>query len=446
MSLEHKKARLSTTMLVLLASVAGTLSAAAQPSLVLVTIDTLRADRLGCYGYHRDTSPNLDKLAEEAILFERAYTTMATTLPAHASIMTGTHPMTHGVQANASHFPRSLEDARSVRTLAEMLVEQGYETAAFVSAAPLKRHSGIDRGFESFSQPTMLQRSSAATTKKALRWLENRSDEPFFLWVHYFDPHWPYTPPWSYKGRFRQTPELVTYLEEIGVKESKSRKIQRINNAYDGEILYTDHNIGLLFERLKELGIWDEAVVVVTADHGEGLGQHDYLYHGRIYNEQLKVPLLVKLQRMREARRSSAVTSLVDLLPILHSVADLPISAADREQFQGVDTLSNRVGTREVLSERVHRNGSWGPARRYALIGPDWKYFHSPTEPDSLYDLRTDPYETRNVIDQHPEVANQLRAKIADRIREHYREPSPGEATEIDEETRKQLRALGYIE
>ena len=419
----------------------------ARPSLVLVTIDTLRADRLGCYGYHRDTTPTLDALAEEAVLFENAYTTMATTLPAHASIMTGTYPLTHGVVANAAYLPRTLADAVSLRTVAEMLSDEGYVTAAFVSAAPLKRHSGIDRGFEIFSQPVGLQRSSTRTTNQALDWVDQASpDEPFFLWVHYFDPHWPYSPPWRFRNQLGETGRLVSYLKRIGVGKSPSTKLINANDAYDGEVLYTDTEVGRLFDRLKKRGLWDRSVVVATADHGEGLGQHDYMYHGRIYNEQLRVPLLIKLPGQSSGRRTSQITSLIDLLPILSSVAALPISESDRGQFQGYDTLGSSFERDAVFSERTHRKGTWGPARRYALTSLRWKLLHSPTEGDALYDLSVDPYEMRNVIDEHPEVAEEMLASLSERIRLHYREPDPDSANATDAETLKQLRALGYIE
>ncbi len=371
---------------------------------------------------------------------------MATTLPAHASIMTGTHPMTHGLVANAAFLPRDLDDAGTLRTLAEMLADRGYATAGFVSAAPLKRHSGIDRGFQRFDQPLGLQRGSRKTTELALRWLDDHDEGPFLLWVHYFDPHWPYQPPWKYRKEFTETRRLVSYLRRLGVRRSESARILSINNAYDGEVLYTDSQIGRLFERLKAAGLWDDSIVAVTSDHGEGLGQHDHLYHGRIYNEQLRVPLLMKLARQREGRRIGRVTSLVDLLPILTSAGGLPIASGDRGQFQGVDALGSSPGRAHVVSERTHRRGSWGPARRYALTGSEWKLLHSPTEGSALYHLGRDPHETRSVIDEHPEVADQLLAILSERIREHYREPDPASANQRDSETLRQLRALGYVD
>lgn len=420
-------------------------ASAPHPSLVLVTIDTLRADRLGCYGYPRETSPNLDSLAEQAILFERVYTTMATTLPAHASLMTGTYPLTHRVQANVAFIPRSLDDATDLRTLAELLRRAGYETAAFVSAAPLKRHSGIDRGFETFSQPKLWQRGADKTTEHVLEWLNERTEKPFFLWVHYFDPHWPYSPPLEYVDRLGDFPELADYLQELGVSDPRSHKLLKVNDAYDAEVLYTDDAVGRLFGRLRELRLWDASVVVVASDHGEGLGQHGYLYHGRIYDEQLHVPLLIKLPGMHESRRIRHVTSLVDVLPVLSAATELPIQAAE-PQFQGRNALDPREDCCQAFSERVHRESrAWGPGRRYALTRADWKYFHSTEEGDALYDLRDDPHETQNVIGDHPEVVKELASELGAWIRECSREPA-GEVPEIDRETLEQLRALGYVD
>lgn len=418
-----------------------------KPSLVLVTIDTLRADRLGCYGYHRDTSPNMDAFAEQSILFENAYTTMATTLPAHASMMTGTYPIKHGVQANVAFLPRSLDDAGFLRTLAEMLSNQGYDTAAFVSAAPLKRHSGIDRGFAVFSQPAVWQRNCNKTTEKALKWLDGRSEKPFFLWVHYFDPHWPYSPPKKYRDRFQGISDTAEYLEKIGVSDSRSQKIIEANNDYDAEILYTDAAVGRLFSRLRKLGAWDASTVVLTADHGEGLGQHDMMYHGEIYNEHLRVPLMIKLPGQTESRRVGRVTSLVDLLPILSASTRLPIMPADRRQFQGIDVLDPEQERDLAFSERVHRKSrNWGPGRKYAVTGADWKYAYSSESGDTLYDLRKDPHEIKNVIELFPEVANELRTALFDRIQKHRSDLESKKAPVIDRETLDQLRSLGYIE
>ncbi len=445
MTLRHIHAVIVALFLVVLAATPGVAESKMKPSLVLVTIDTLRADRLGCYGYHRETSPNVDELARESILFERAYTTMATTLPAHASMMTGTYTLTHRVQANVAFIPRSLDDATSLRTLAEMLRDQGYETAAFVSAAPLKRHSGIDRGFETFSQPAAWQRSGRKTTKRALKWLNDRSDRPFFLWVHYFDPHWPYSPPEEFRNRFRDTSRLAEYLESLGVSKNRSRNILRINNAYDAEIRYTDEAVGRLLDRLQQMKIWDDLVVVLTADHGEGMGQHDWVYHGKIYNEQLRIPLLIKLPGMRESRRIRRVTSLVDLLPILSSATGLPIQEIDHDQFQGIDVLSPKVQRTRIYAERVHRKDpAWGQGRRFALMSADWKYLHSPDEVDVLYDLGEDPHETRNVIELHPEIASELQASLSSWI-ETYRSGAQ-KTPDIDPETLKQLRSLGYVD
>lgn len=416
-------------------------------SIVLITIDTLRADHLSPYGYFRDTSPTLDDFAREAMLFETAVTTMATTLPAHASLMTSTLTTTHGLKGNFAHLGAVLEQENGLLTLAEMLSNIGYQTAAFVGAAPLGRHTGLQRGFATYDQPIEKERRADATTDRVLEWLESRGPEPFFLWVHLWDPHAPRKAPPPYRGMFKTDDGLFEFLQDRVVPRPGRRIILGQNNAYDEEILFTDKQIERIFLALKARGDWQDISVVVTGDHGEGLGQHGYMNHGRIYNEQLYVPLLIKFPRGRGPRdvRVPTVASLIDVVPTLVAALDLPLSAADRAQFEGMDLLAGNDPRKGVFSEQTHREAVEKPGLRYSFTNKEWKYFYRTEAADELYDLIRDPHETDNVLEHHPEVARQMRGEILAILARSENDPEDRAAVELDEEVVKQLEALGYL-
>jgi len=413
-------------------------------SIVIITIDTLRADHLSTYDYFRETSPTLDEFAREAMLFENALTTMATTLPAHASLMTSTLTTTHGLKGNFQHLGVALDDDQGLRTLAEMLGDLGYQTAAFVSAAPLRAHTGMQRGFETFDQPAEKERRGDATTDRAVAWLESVGTRPFFLWVHLFDPHRPRQPPPPFNKAFARDAELFEFLSERAATKT-GRFVQNQNNAYDGEILFTDGQISRIFAALRARGDWPDTAVVVTADHGEGLGQHDWMDHGRIYNEQLRVPLIIKFPQGRGPRdtRASSLASVIDVVPTLVAALDLPIQDADREQLEGIDLLSGDDVRSGLLSEQSHRVEE--PGLRYSLTNRQWKYFYRTEGEDELYDLVGDPHETENVLARHPEVGGRMRDEILAILADSkLYSRAPAEA-ELDEEVVQQLRALGYL-
>jgi len=408
-------------------------------SIVLVTIDTLRADHLGAYGYFRDTSPNLDAFAKESILFESAITPMATTLPAHLSILTSTNPRLHGVMNNDMVF----EESGDLLTFATMLGRLGWETAGFVSAAPLRPETGVGAGFETFEAPVR-QRRGDITVDHAIAWLRSRKDDSrsFFLWVHLFDPHRPYSPPKDYRI-FEDDTRLEKHLESIGA--STSKPAMRTNDAYDGEIRFADAQVAKLLAELKARGLYEDAAVVVTADHGEGLYQHHWKGHGRIYNEQLFVPLMLKPPRAARLapRRIDRVVSTIDIVPTLTRLLAIPLPAAEKRQFEGVDLLSGR--RKWVFSERVHRKRNWEPGLKLALTGSDWKYFALTEAEDQLFDLKRDPHELHDVLEEHLDVAKRMRGELRATL-EHYRGVSKTRKRIEDKSLLQELRALGYID
>ncbi len=431
-------------------------------SIVLVTIDTLRADRLGCYGYFRDTSPHIDRFAEEAVLFESAVTPMATTLPAHVSVMTSSHPLRHGVQENYAHF-HPPEAGDELQTFAQMVSRAGYRTAGFVSAAVLRAESGIAAGFEHYDEPSGVMRKATATTDAVLAWLEEPPTEPFFLWIHYWDPHLPYSPPPEYGAMFDESePAFLEYLEQNGFADQDTfhqvwgnrfpdLRVTEINNSYDAEIRYTDAELGRVLDRLEELGLDQTAAIAILSDHGEGLGQHNWIDHGEIYNEQIKVPLILRFpkdlrrERNLEGTRIRSVVSTVDLIPMLAQQLNLPLSERDLRQFEGGDRLGESNSRNFAFSERVHRNREWIPGKKYALTGDEWKYHHFADWPDQLYHVATDPWESNDVMERNPDQAEDFKSRLDRILRARGAQgPALRKLGDLSEETSADLEALGY--
>lgn len=420
------------------------------PSLVLITVDTLRADHLPGYGYFRGTSPALDVLFREGILFEHVVAPMATTLPSHTSLMTSTYPARHGVLSNLRFFHQAAMTTDEIRSAAQMLADRGYHTAGFTSSSPLCVESGVGAGFATFAGPPVdaagkerIDVPAQTTVDRALDWLAT-ARPPFFLWVHLFDPHHPYDPPAPFDKSYLESGKLWDRLRELQVPREFLSRAMIVANRYDGEIQYTDSEIGRLLRGLKERGLYEDAIVVFTGDHGEGLFQHGVMEHGVIWNEQLHVPLVMRFPHGRvppgAERRMSRLASLIDVMPTLAAQGGLPL---DTSQFDGIDLLS---ATRETaLAQREIREQVW-PTENYALVGLEWKYTYYADADDWLFDLADDPYETRNVITEHPDVAARMKAELL-RLVAECKERSPLALTgEIPEEIRRRIEALGYVE
>jgi len=422
--------------LVLALSVVGSgCGSAPKWNVVIVTFDTTRADHIGAYGYDGASTPNIDRLAREGTLFRQAFTAVPITLPSHTTIMTGRYPTGHGVRDNGI-FTVPEEEL----TLAEILRNEGYRTAAAVGSFPLTAQFGLDQGFELFDDRVSPgfedflarrrlpksglffdERRAARVNEAVYPWLEEHHREPFFLWVHYFDPHQPQVPPPPYDQLFA-------------------------GRSYDGEIAYADESLGTLLDRLRELGVYERTLVVFTSDHGEGLGEHHEDTHSILaYNTTLHVPLVMRIPRGPTAWVVDERVGTVDIVPTVLELLGLAVpegihgrSLTPLLDFGGGEAKPPRPYYAETLSPRL-LNG-WGELR--GIFSGRFKYIHGP-EPE-LFDLEEDPGEIVNLASERPEVAETLYGELNTLIRRQA--DSRGEARrEIDDETLRRLESLGYL-
>ncbi len=392
-------------------------------NVLVVTIDTARADHLACYGNRKIETPTLDQLAREGILCANAVTPVPATLPGHASLLTGLYPYNHGARANGSF---KLEDR--IVTLAEMLSEQGYRTGAAISAYVLDSCFGLAQGFELYHDdltrgvkhaPQMFRERPAELTNEVISdWLREHAREQFFCWVHYFDPHATYSPPEPFRNRYA-------------------------NNPYDGEIAYADHQLGELLKLLTELGVREKTLVIVTSDHGEGLGQHGEMTHSLfIYDATLHVPLILHAPAgLPGGKVINRQVSLVDVMPTI-----LDLLGIDRtHELDGLSLLRPaQAGPRACYIETVSTKTLHGWAPLLGVRRDDYKFILAPRP--EVYDLRNDPQELHNLYESRPDVAVDLHELLKGFVGD---DPLlAGEVThnlEMDEEALRKLAALGYV-
>ena len=432
------------------------------PDVVLVTLDTTRADHLGVYGYPRPITPSIDRFARDSATFRRAWSTAPWTLPAHASMLTGRYPWSHGADQGlerdhpplasatspgflAAALPYELPEQET--TLAELLEARGYETAAFVGGPYLLPHFGLLQGYRHRDAqiPPDRKRRADELSDRAIAWLEQLPrDRPVHLLVNYFDPHAPYSPPPGYDDLpHARRPLRIGDLEVTrGAVLSGDDRAAYVDR-YDGEIRFMDHHLGRLLEALERLGRYDGALIVVTSDHGELFGEHRLMQHGHaLYDELIRVPLIVHFPGGRErGRYRDETVSTVDLLRIVGDELGIRLPAA-------VEGLP--LGGRAVAHAACSR-GAWFVERYGAAFDRDllaavrwpWKVIVSDGGSVEAYRLDADGGEQRNRSDD-PE-AGRLRAALeADRAERPPRAPRE-RAPLPDAELRERLRALGYL-
>jgi arylsulfatase A-like enzyme/Flp pilus assembly protein TadD len=376
-------------------------ASAAPPNVVLITIDTVRSDHVGCYGDQDAHTPNLDALAREGVLFQTAVTSVPLTFPSHCSILTGTYPTLHGVRDNLGYT-----FGGDPPTIAMLLKARGYETAAFVSAEVLDTQRGLNRGFDTYSSPFHrrmgwnkplvadpgeLRRPAEKVVQDALSWMSSQPrgrEKPFFIWIHFYDAHLPYSPPPQFRAM--------------------------LPNPYDAAIAYADNCVGTFLTYLKDHGLYDATLVVAASDHGESFGEHGEHAHGYfIYDTTLLVPLVIKPPARAgiAPRRVNTPVRTIDIAPTLLQMLGLPSASS----MQGASLLSLMLGklsgstSSAAYCESYYPNEfGWSPLR--ALRTDRFKYIDAP-KPE-LYDLKTDPQELHNLYATQHATALELKSQF----------------------------------
>ncbi len=397
-------------------------------SVVLITLDTVRADHLGCYGYRRIETPSIDKLAQEGIRFEHAYAQVPLTLPSHTALMTGTYPMFNGVRDLTSTGVNS-----TLPTLAEIMRRNGYRTAAFVSSFVLNSIWGLNRGFEIYDDgtdpgssynPSLLERRGDRTMARALAWLDSHSDRPFLLWVHLYDPHSPYRAPEPYFSRYAGHP-------------------------YDGEIAFDDAQLARLFARLRELKLYESALIVVASDHGESLGQHSEAEHGFfLYNATLHVPLILKLPGPARSRAVSDPVELVEIAPTIANLCRIPqqfIKTFQTGPLAGMQEGKSTDSDPPAYAESYHPLNTFGWHELRSVITSKYQFIDAPRP--ELYDLDRDLEERHNLAAEQSAICTALRNELQTMERRYANKNTnpPRNPNPLDSEASKKLRSLGYV-
>jgi len=399
----------------------------ARPNVLVITIDTLRADHLGCYGFTLAHTPAIDKLSREGVRCANAISAAPITMPAHSSIFTGLYPPAHGVRDNGAYALG--EDAV---TLAERLHDAGYTTHAFVSALVLNRRYNLDQGFETYDDdlwaeddPKLFmirERQAPKTADRFLNWLDgwNRSrPKPFFTWIHFFDPHQPYRP--------------------------SPADAAAAPSPYDAEIAGVDRQIGRIVETLKRDGVLDDTLLIVTADHGESLGEHGEKTHSIfVYDATVHVPLILRYPRQFQPRVYDGPVRSVDITPTVLSILGLPAQkVADGQSLAAM--LSGKEPPKQLAqySESLLSEVGFGMAPLFAVRDDGYKFIRAPRP--ELYDLKHDPRELHNIIAELPRVAAKLDRELTQLIDDSRRHEVKAAANPISRETEESLQALGYL-
>lgn len=436
------------------------------PDVILITVDTLRADRLGCYGSPTTRTPHVDALAAEGLLFENAVAPLPETRPSHYTLFTSLYPGDHGVVSNMASA------ADRLTLLPALFRDAGYATAGVAGCALFDAQAGADLGFERFDAPAEPQRAADAVVDAALAQLAGRDrGRPFFLWVHIFDPHMPYAPPPPFNGK--SAPAAVAalpgftwprLLEIAGRHDGDLPRdvFDRARDLYDGEVEFVDHELGRLFAALRADGIFDDTVVLLTADHGECFENGVFFDHSQCLGEgALAVPLILRYPARVAPGRTPTPVEHLDVAPTLLRLAGLEVPPT----FQGRGLLERReaddpyvffqhplyrradvAGRQEVLDQL--RSVAGEPTRKivgdrlpFGVRRGTWKYVRSGDD-EALYDLAGDGAERLDVAARAPDVVRELRRAAGQWMKDHP--VKPGDAEALDPALVERLEALGY--
>lgn len=397
----------------------------ADRNLLFVTFDTTRADRIGCYGNNQIRTYTLDRLAAEGVLFSQAIAPAPTTLPSHASMLTGLYPYHHGARANGLYRLDS-----KYLTLAEILTDNGYATGAAVSASVLEKQYGIAQGFQDYDDETeskdetgglaavtVAERTGDQTVERAEQWIRAHAADKFFYWVHFYDPHFPYQAPSPYSEKYA--------------------------DPYDAEIAFTDAQLARLVELLDELDLSDRTLIVIAGDHGEARGQHEEPTHAcLVYDSTLHVPMVMRCgDQLGGGVHVQRPVSLVDIMPTVLTLLGIEAPAP----MDGIDLTQPPAGDRSLYFETLQGLADYGWAALLGVRNESWKYIHGPTS--ELYDVSTDPFEATDLIDARPEIAAAMHQRLEDFFGTDLEQAASAEPTHrLDAAELAKLQSLGYLQ
>lgn len=410
---------------------------AAGHNVLFITLDTTRADKIGCYGYTPASTPTLDRLAAKGVLFENAFAQVPLTLPAHASMLTGRYPREHGIRDNGRN---GLSEQHP--TLATILKKKGYATGAFLAAFVLDKRFGLDRSFDVYSddmgevsfetQPLEWQLDGKIVTERALSWLETVKSKPFFAWVHYYDAHDPHVAPEGFARPPGEQPALPKVEPQTA----------HFMAAYDAEISYLDAHVKQLIDWLEKNQLTQRTLVVIIGDHGESFKEHGELGHTTfVYNTNLQIPFIISHPAVvSTGKRSSALVAQVDVFPtVLELLGETgPDHLISRSLAVALEGKS--IEDAEIYSESLYALNSYNWAEQRSLTTPEWKYISS-TSPQ-LFDRKNDPGEMTNLVNSKASIT----AKLDKALRKKFEAQTAGEGAvvQMDEKALKAMESLGY--
>lgn len=454
-----------------------------RPNVILIVVDAARPDHFSCYGCKRETTPNIDRLAEEGTLYENTISSSSWTLPAVSSLLTGTYALQH---KSLDYYDRLDPD---IKTLAQVLGKVGYKTAAIHAGLFFDRIWDTDRGFQEINRKVIYNTESTPLILKAIRklrsklslqndngagWIEKnlrswfyRQDKPFFLYLHYMEPHDKFGAPIKYSAKYLNGPSDFLRGLKLNRKEASIRSLMderkpderdvRILNAlYDGALNYLDMRVGKVVGMLKEKGVLDDTILVITADHGENLGDHGMVGHQWcLYDSLIRVPFIVRYPEVfAKGRRMSELAQNVDLFPTLMEVLNVP----------GADVPAQLAGQNLLSLKRQYAFSEWGGCgiaawqKRYpqfdfspydrtlrSVRSLEHKLIWSSDKKHELYDLKRDPGETRNLVEDLPEKVKELNQVLAEWLGSFTKLAAAQQNSELTSAVKRKLQALGYL-
>ncbi|HPQ68645.1 MAG TPA: sulfatase [bacterium] len=421
------------------------------PNILLISIDTLRADHVGCYGHTRDTTPMIDHLASEGMIFDRAISQSSWTLPSHVSMLTGFYPIEHGC-----NVVQGITLSNKVTTLAEYLLEAGYHTMAVTSSHFVSPIYNLDQGFEDFSYN---QSTAERLIRVAAKRIDTEAKRPFFMFLHLFDPHDPYTPPEEFRDMFVKENELRVVdgfvdhaVNKHGHLTYGSRELDILERLYDAEIRFTDDQLGFLFNHLWNSSVLNNTIVIITSDHGESFGENNEIGHGSaLYSQQIHVPLIIRFPpRIPGGTRSNRlVEASTQLLPTILDLAGLPIPPGKYRLSMAADDQ-----TWEQEDNRAFAETAMPGVAQYSFQNPEWKTI-APLVEGSLsakYSMLFAPQEDwgdrNNLAPEHPDVVQKFlyeRLEPYLELEKTNRQPG-GAKVRLSPADIEKLRSLGYIQ